>query len=236
MRMRAPTISFSLFLAGLSVFVFDGCGGLTRRAAAPPDGHCLAAEDDILSAVPRADDDAGFLPLFSPEALKHWRQCGPGRYIVKDGVATGEGGMGLWWYSARQFDNFVLRGDFVQEQEIADSGVFLRFPDPGDDPWDAVHKGHEMEIGDPEPNDPTWRTGSIYPFCASGKANTKSIGQWNRYEIVCIGHLYSVRINGQEVLRWTDPNQRTLKGYVGLQNYPDNKTLRHRNLQIKPLP
>jgi hypothetical protein len=201
-----------------------------QAASAPAD----SAEN--LAPAFGADDDTGFLPLFTEEALPQWRQCGPGRFVVQDGVATGEGGMGLWWYSGRQFDNFVLRGEFVQEQAIADSGVFLRFPDPGNDPWDAVHKGHEMEIGDPEPNDPTWRTGSIYPFCASGKANTKPLGQWNQYEIACIGHLYTVRINGEQVLRWTDPKQRTLRGYVGLQNYNDGKTVRHRNLRIKPLP
>ncbi len=188
-------------------------------------------------ASPAADDaEAGFVPLFAKDELKNWKQCGPGRMVFKDGVATGEGGMGLWWYSGREYGDFVLRGEFLQEQEIADSGVFLRFPDPGEDPWIAVHKGHEMEIGDPQPKDPTWRTGSIYPFCASSRANTKPIGQWNSYEIICIGHVYTVRINGEEVLKWTDPKERTLKGYIGLQNYNDKKTVRHRNIRIKPLP
>ena len=179
--------------------------------------------------------DVGFLFLFSEPALKEWRQCGPGKFTVTNGIATGEGGMGLWWYGGRQFTNFVLRGEFVQEQEIADSGVFLRFPDPKDDPWNAVHQGHEMEIGDPNPKDPTWRTGSIYPFKASTKANTKAIGEWNEYEITCNGQQYSVRINGARVLTWTDPKSRTRSGYVGLQNYNDGKTVRHRNLRIKDL-
>jgi len=185
---------------------------------------------------PQVFDKEGFELLFSKAALNQWRQCGPGRFVTSNGVATGEGGMGLWWYSGRQFTNFVLRGEFVQEQEIADSGVFLRFPDPKDDPWKAVREGHEMEIGDPNPKDPTWRTGSIYPFKASSEANTKPIGQWNEYEITCIGHDYSVRINGELVLTWTDPKQRTRAGYVGLQNYNDGKTVRHRNVRIKEIP
>lgn len=180
--------------------------------------------------------EAGFLPLFSSSALHGWRQCGPGRFAVTNGVATGEGGMGLWWYSVRPFTNFVLRGEFLQEQEIADSGVFVRFPDPKNDPWNAVHQGHEMEIGDPSPKDPTWRTGSIYPFQASRTANTKPIGQWNEYELACSGQQYTVRMNGQIVLKWTDPKRRTSAGYIGLQNYNDDKTVRHRNLRIKELP
>lgn len=180
--------------------------------------------------------ETGFLSLFSAEALPHWRQCGPGRFVVTNGIATAQGGMGLWWYGRQPFTNFVLRGEFVQEQEMADSGVFLRFPDPRNDPWVAVHQGHEMEIGDPHPDDPTWRTGSIYPFAASSKANTRPIGQWNDFEITCLEHRYTVRINGELVTDWVDPQHRALHGFVGLQNYNDNKTVRLRKLRIKPLP
>ena len=144
--------------------------------------------------------------------------------------------MGLWWFSAATYTNFVLQGEFLQEQPIADSGVFLRFPDPGNDPWDAVKRGHEMEIGDPNPKDPTWRTGSIYPFQASSEANTKPLGEWNQYEITCVGQRYIVRINGKTLTDWTDPTARTTHGHIGLQNYNDDKTVRHRNLRIKRLP
>ena len=166
--------------------------------------------------LPPSKSETGFVYLFSKESLKDWRQCGPGRFVMTNGIATGQGGMGLWWFAGRQFTNFVLRGEFVQEQDIADSGVFVRFPDPGSDPWVAVHKGHEVEIGDPAPKDPTWRTGSIYPFKASTKANTKPVGQWNEYEIICTGQSYTVLINGEVVTQWTDPAARTTAGYVGL--------------------
>jgi hypothetical protein len=207
-----------------------------------PSGTCASAPTGPASPTGRTAthggtvSSQGFVPLFSDDTLKQWRQCGPGRFIVTNGVATGEGGMGLWWYAGRQFTNFVLRGEFVQEQAIADSGVFLRFPDPGQDPWVAVKKGHEMEIGDPNPTDPTWRTGSIYPFAASVKANTKPVGQWNTFEITCNGQEYTVRINGEVVTRWTDSKARTSHGFIGLQNYNDKKTVRYRNLRIQELP
>jgi Domain of Unknown Function (DUF1080) len=191
---------------------------------------------EFLDEVPSpVADEQGFTALLSGEALKDWKQCGPGRFIVENGVAAGDGGMGLWWYAGRAFTNFVLRGEFLQEQEIADSGVFVRFPDPGNDPWAAVKLGHEMEIGDPNPEKPTWRTGSIYPFHAPVAANTKPPGQWNQYEIFCRGHDYSVRMNGKLVNTWTDTTKRSLTGFIGLQNYPDQKTVRHRNLRVKEL-
>jgi len=190
----------------------------------------------IPDAALASDKGKGFEDLFSEAAVRDWRQCGPGRFVVSKGIARGEGGMGLWWYAARPYTNFMLRGEFLQEQEIADSGVFLRFPDPKNDPWNAVHQGHEMEIGDPNPKDPTWRTGSIYPFAASSQANTKPPGRWNEYEIQCRGQEYSVRINGKLVLTWTDTKRRTRSGYIGLQNYNDGKTVRHRNVRIRELP
>ena len=44
---------------------------------------------------------------------------------------------------------------------------------------------------------------------------------------------YSVRINGRMINSWTDTTARTLSGYIGLQNYNDGKTVRHRNLRVK---
>ena len=94
----------------------------------------------------------------------------------------------------------------------------------------------KFEIGDPNPEKPAWRTGSIYPFKASSKANTRTVNQWNEFEMACIGHDYSVRINGQLVTTWTDSEQRSSTGHIGLQNYNDGKTVRFRNLRVKDLP
>jgi len=192
---------------------------------------------EFLELIPNAQDgEGGCQPLLGRNATDGWAQCGPGHFTVQNGVATGHGGMGLWWHTNQTYTNFVLRGEFLQEQPSADSGVYVRFPNPGPDPWIAVRQGHEMEIGDPNPEKPTWRTGSIYPFKASATANAKPIGQWNEYEIVCIGHDYSVRMNGRLVTTWSDPAQRSRAGYIGLQNYDDGKIVRHRNLRIKELP
>jgi len=196
---------------------------------------------ELMELVPSYQDgEEGFRPILGKgsgaAAADGWAQCGPGSFTVADGVATGEGGMGLWWFKKELLGNFVLRGEFLQEEEKADSGIFVRFPNPGADPWNAVRQGHEMEIGDSMPEKPTWRTGSIYPFQAAQLGSTRPAGQWNDYEIVCIGHHYSVRLNGRLVTTWTDPGERSLSGYIGIQNYNDGKTVRHRNLRVKVIP
>jgi len=211
----------------------EGAEVFYRKAEIRPIYELPSEYTDYVVSPTEGED--GFDQLLTGEALKNWKQAGPGRFTVKDGVATGEGGMGLWWYAGRTFTNFVLRGEFLQAGAIADSGVYLRFSDPGNDPWVAVKTGHEMEIGDPNPENRTWRTGSIYPFQASVMANTKPVGEWNSYEIVCRDHDYSVRINGKVITTWTDTAQRSLKGYIGLQNYNDGKAVKHRNIRVKEL-
>jgi hypothetical protein len=192
---------------------------------------------EYLKHVPvSSPNEEGFVQLIGKNEQVGWKQCGPGKFSISNGVATGEGGMGLWWYTNRMFTNFVLRGEFKQEGDIADSGVFVRFPDPGNDAWEAVHKGHEFEIGDPKPEKATDATGSIYPFHAPAQVPVKSYGEWNSYEITCIDQNYAFRLNGKLVNTWTDPKKRSEKGYVGLQNYNDGKTVRHRNVRIKDLP
>ncbi len=190
----------------------------------------------IAPRLPAQQDETGFQDLFGTGAEDGWRQCGPGHFTLENGVATGHGGMGLWWHTRRPYTNFVLRGEWLQEQDLADSGIFVRFPDPKNDPWVAVHQGHEMEIGDAAPRDPTWRTGAIYPFSAPTSVPVQPHGQWNRYELACVNQTYIVRINGQTVNAWTDPQRRSRSGYIGLQNYADGKTVRHRKLRIRELP
>ena len=195
-----------------------------------------AIPNELLAHVPaEPPQEDGFIHLLGRSASDGWTQCGPGQFTLEDGVATGHGGMGLWWHTNRMFTNFVLRGEWMQEGPKSDSGLFFRFPDPGQDPWIAVRRGHEVEIGETTPKQPKDGTGSFYPFHGPVTVPVKGWGEWNSYELVCIGPNYSLRLNGQLVNTWTDDQGRPLAGYIGLQNYPYEQAVRHRNVRIKPL-
>ena len=47
-----------------------------------------------IERAPAQVKESGFQQLLSNEALKQWRQCGPGRFMLTNGEAIGEGGMG----------------------------------------------------------------------------------------------------------------------------------------------
>lgn len=195
--------------------------------ALPPELHA--------HVPPEPADESGFIPLLSTSTSSGWAQCGPGRFTVQDGVATGEGGMGLWWYTNRTFANFILRGEWRQAGANSDSGVFFRFPNPGQDPWVAVRKGHEFEIGDARPATPMEGTGAFYPFAGPARLPLRPPGEWNRYELTCIGPNYTLRLNDVVVNTWTDTEGRPREGHIGIQNYPYPDAVQHRYIRIKPI-
>ena len=85
--------------------------------------------------------------------------AGPGSFEIADGVATAKGGMGLWWHET-ELQNFSLKLQFKLDDPKHNSGVFIRFPDPKNDPWVAVKQGYEIQIAGNEVAKN--QTGSVY--------------------------------------------------------------------------
>src|SRR5262245_6161071 len=67
-------------------------------------------------------------PLFNGKNLDGWKQAGPGRFVVTNGLLKTEGGMGLLWYTRSKIGHSKLRVVFKLTSKEADSGVFIRIP------------------------------------------------------------------------------------------------------------
>jgi hypothetical protein len=110
------------------------------------------------------------IQLFNGVNLNGWRQAGPGRFRIEDGMLVTEGGMGLLWYSARQFGNFELQVDWRVTKKSDNSGIFVRFLAPtvsneaGGDLQVAINQGYEIQIDDEGAPDGAMihKTGAIY--------------------------------------------------------------------------
>ena len=85
---------------------------------------------------------------------------------------TASGGLGLLW-NDKEFSDFVIRLQYKVATKQDNSGVFVRFPDPGNDPWVAVNQGHEVQICDTEKGN---QTGAIYNFKNSTSLPTRAGG------------------------------------------------------------
>ena len=118
-----------------------------------------------------------------------------------------KGGVGLLWYTKKKYKDFILKIDWKANNKSDNSGIFVRFPYPDNDPMVAVNKGYEIQIDDlaqPDSN-PIHKTGAMYNFAAPSnnkkvqlQSPSKPVDEWNTFEIEKINQKYSVILNGKK--------------------------------------
>lgn len=164
---------------------------------------------------------------------KDWKQSGPGSFELKDSIATAKGGMGLWWYSGKEFSNAVFELQFMPTDEQDNAGVFVRFPDPGNDPWVAVKQGYEIQIHGTKPD--KLNIGAIYDIQPATDSGVH-IGKWNNYKIITAGDQIAVFINGRLVNVFECfPGRGDEKGHIGLQNHDKDSPVQFRGVKVQEL-
>jgi hypothetical protein len=154
------------------------------------------------------------------DSLRGWTQAPSGSFAIQpDGSLRSIGGLGMLWYSAKEFGNASIKLQFRDsspEGTRANSGLFTRFPDPriplAQRPpgscgtvgnartapaWVAIYCGQEVQIYDGDTGEPQ-KTGSIYNFDPVGldQAGATPKGVWNNYEIKVVGQHYTIIRNG----------------------------------------
>ena len=144
--------------------------------------------------------------------LDGWRHDGSGSFeVTPDGTLRTVGGLGLLWYTQREFGDAAFRLQWREgrpDGQLSNGGVFVRFPGPSvgecdarlplalaDFSWHAVACGHEIQIndGDADPQ----QTGSVYAFAPLDPrgARPTPFGAWNDYEVrVAGGGSYEVTV------------------------------------------
>jgi len=168
-----------------------------------------------------------------------WNHYGPGYFELDPttGILTSHGGMGLFWYSVKEFGDFVLELDFRCADENTNSGVFLRVPGvPTSD--DYIYHSFEIQISDA--GEGIHQTGAAYDAEAPTHLASNPPGEWNHFKITFVGSRLQVELNGELVLNWeAEPRGKvedfSLRGYVGLQNHGDLSPVSFRNIYLKEL-
>lgn len=186
--------------------------------------------------VEHSDNTNNFAAIFNGNNLNDWQMAGQGKFVVLkgEGALQSEGGMGLLWYTKKTYRNFILKLDWKVSHKADNSGIFVRFPYPDNDPMIAVNNGYEIQIDDfamPDGN-PMHLTGAIYGFSpASKEIVSKEVGQWNTFEIQVMDQKYIVILNSKIVTEFV--GNRSLIGYIGLQNHDSKSKASFRSIRIK---
>lgn len=171
---------------------------------------------------------------------KHgWNHYGPGYFELdeKTGVLTSNGGMGLFWYSAKKYKNFILELDYMCHAPNTNSGIFIRVPNFVISN-DYIYNTFEIQIDDKSKG--VHRTASVYDAEASQKDAFKPTGEWNHYKISFIGDVISVELNGEKVTNWKAEPRGKIKefaqeGFIGLQNHDSDAKVSFKNILVKEL-
>ncbi|MDX3519143.1 ThuA domain-containing protein [Streptomyces scabiei] len=179
--------------------------------------------------------ETGYTSLYNGSTTG-WSQAGPGGFTNADATLASHGGLGMLWYSAKQFTNYSLKLDWKMPGDD-NSGVIVGFP-PGSDPQSALDHGYEVQIDATDAPDRT--TGSIYavkaPDTAARDAALNPPGEWNTFEVLVEGARLQVWLNGVKINDFTDTDPaRSLAGHVGIQNHGTGDDVSFRDIRIKDL-
>ena len=184
-------------------------------------------------------------PLFNGRDLDGWQHVGPGELVVEDAVLKTSGGMGLLWYTREKFADVVVRVVY-RNPGGANSGVFIRIPEPPTEPWMPVNRGYEVQIHD-RPNASEYHcTGVLYSLTPAA-ARPGRPDEWNTMEITLRGAQTTIDVNGVRVTDYTegqpvppkmkewepDRGPRPLAGYIGLQNHGQKDVVFFREVSVR---
>lgn len=221
--------------------------------------------DHLAAQRPAFHAEPGFAALFDGTSFAAWRMStikhqpgrdDPGRFILIDGTLEAITGtdIGLLWHTAPTPADYVLKLEYRCWQPDDNSGVFLRFPDPGGRNYDntafvGVDFGFEVQVNDVAAPDGAaiHKTGAIYGFAGPANPNAlpvRPLGEWNALEIRVQGQTYRVTLNGTQVTNFTFtvgsdaahpdrglPSTNAAPRFIGLQTHTGRVAFRR--IQIK---
>lgn len=192
---------------------------LSCFAVLTPSPPATAAENE-LTAEEQAE---GWISLFDGETLFGWRPAGDADFQVEEGRIVATQGDVCLLRTTTQFSDYQLKVDF-RAAEGTNSGVFLR---TSPRPTQVDRDCYELNIAPP---DNPFPTGS---FVGREKVEVAApANEWHTFDVTAKGGHFIVKLNGETILDYTDPNPLG-KGYIGLQH--NQGKIEFRNVKLKPL-
>ena len=162
---------------------------------------------------------------------------------MKDGAIVSHGPRSHCFYVGdfhhHTFKDFELKVD-IMTLPGANGGVYIQtaFQDRG---WPG--KGFEVQVNNTYVGDPR-RTASLYEVQDNAGEVAKD-NQWFTEDIVAKGDTIVVRVDGRQIVNWTQPadwkgtgdfpDRRIGAGTIALQGHDRGSTVYYRNIRIKPL-
>lgn len=177
-------------------------------------------------------EDPKMKKIFNGKNLKGW--VAPENNIwwtARDGVLTAKSGpdkKGSILWTEKEYKDFIIQADFKMGEGTVDSGIFLRAEDQ------QIQIGISGSLQRDMTASP-YIPGKGYPVEANGVKDLLKLDDWNTMKVQAKGNVYTVWLNGQEVMTYTSDNA-TDEGPIGLQLHPNNEmSIDFRNIMVAEL-
>jgi len=178
------------------------------------------------------EDEKGFVSLFNGKDLTGWKISDNGKWRVDDGRIVANGARSHL-FTEKEYKNFEFKAE-VMATPGSNSGIYFhtKFQKTG---WPMY--GYESQVNVTQ-RDPV-KTGSIYGVVKLFKTPAKD-NQWWTQHIIVKGRNIVVKINGETVIDYTEPEgvkgtHRLSKGSFALQAHDPKSVVYYRNIRVKEL-
>lgn len=160
-----------------------------------------------------AEKKDGFRPLFDGKSFEGWKTSDktPKSWKIEDGLLRLTGG-GSHLHTKDSFEDFILRLEWRPAKKGYNSGLFIR----GNNQIQMQQQncGHLMSNTKETKGVPNLH---------------KAPGEWNEWEVVCIGSKIGLKVNGTQA--WEIDTFKAKKGPIGIE--AEGHAIDFKNLRIK---
>lgn len=179
-----------------------------------------------------------WVSLFSGKDLSGWVKIGNESWTVEDGVIHGKGITQDYGYlqTEKSFQDFQLSLKFRCEGD-GNSGVFFHtaFKPGTADVTQGLQFEVDCTIGK--------HTAGIYGdgrgwvvWPSPENETVVRMAEWNEYLLEVVGNRYRARLNGVQMLDFTDPNPKSFDGPIALQLHAGGRgNMKFRDIMIRDL-
>jgi len=266
---------FTIFSMLLATILFVSCGQQSSEGTEEGEGEEETVAEEVVevadpNTLTEAEKTDGWVLLFDGETSDGWRGYGkdyfPSAWEVVDGtlhmIGSGRGEAGASEGGDiifdKEYENFTVKLEW-KVSEGGNSGIFYLGQES--DELDYIWKtAPEMQILDNERHpdaqlgkDGNRQAGSLYDLIPAKPQNARTVGEWNKVEIIVYKGTVVHKQNGEAVVEyhlWTpeweelvagskfpglNPDWANVasKGYFGLQDHGDDVWFR--NIKIKEM-
>jgi hypothetical protein len=188
----------------------------------------------------RPQPEVNWVSIFNGKDLTGWTKIGNESWTVEDGVIHGRGLTKDYGYleTEKTYKDFQLSLQFRCEGD-GNSGVFFHTDfKPGT--ADVTSGGMQFEV------DCTIgrHTAGVYAedgrewivWPSAENETVVRLGEWNEYLVEVRGNRYRSRLNGVEMVDFTDPKPASFDGHIALQLHAGGRgNMKFRDIMIRDL-